>query len=103
VAVETSNENEPRVHYFGRIAFDRYLFPPYIPRKALDKKSFPSHDACTYIFGFGVDGESDPLSLLVDVFEEGSSASSSSLAVVDRDLVLLIRKAILRNKQARID
>ena len=37
--------------YLGRVAFDRALFPPYVPRKALDKKSFPCHDACVYIFG----------------------------------------------------
>lgn len=29
---------------------DRCLFPPYIPRKALDRKSFPVHDACTFVF-----------------------------------------------------
>jgi 25S rRNA (uracil2634-N3)-methyltransferase len=29
----------------GSIVFDRYLYPGYINRKALDKKSFPFHDA----------------------------------------------------------
>ena len=26
--------------------------PPYTPRKALDRKSFPCHDACFYVFGW---------------------------------------------------
>lgn len=36
--------------YTGRIVLDRFLLPPYTPRKALDRKSFPCHDACFYIF-----------------------------------------------------
>jgi hypothetical protein len=38
--------------YKGRVVFDRCLLPPYVPRKALDKKSFPCHDACLFIFGW---------------------------------------------------
>lgn len=38
--------------YMGRIVFDRCLLMPYIPRKALDKKSFPCHDACLFVFGW---------------------------------------------------
>mmetsp|Transcript_28720 Transcript_28720/g.43906 ORF Transcript_28720/g.43906 Transcript_28720/m.43906 type:complete len:388 (+) Transcript_28720:109-1272(+) len=38
--------------YKGRVVFDKSLLPPYTPRKALDKKSFPCHDACSYIFGW---------------------------------------------------
>jgi hypothetical protein len=40
----------PELVYLGRIVLDRALWPPYVPRKALDRKSFPHHDACTYIF-----------------------------------------------------
>jgi 25S rRNA (uracil2634-N3)-methyltransferase len=43
------NEQQQLV-YLGRIVLDRALLPPYTPRKALDRKSFPHHDACTYIF-----------------------------------------------------
>jgi 25S rRNA (uracil2634-N3)-methyltransferase len=39
-----------KIRYLGRVVLDRHLFPPYVPRKALDRKSFPCHDACTYIF-----------------------------------------------------
>jgi 25S rRNA (uracil2634-N3)-methyltransferase len=40
----------PLLRYSGRIVLDRFLLPPYTPRKALDKKSFPCHDACFYVF-----------------------------------------------------
>jgi 25S rRNA (uracil2634-N3)-methyltransferase len=40
----------PELVYLGRIVLDRAIWPPYVPRKALDRKSFPHHDACTYIF-----------------------------------------------------
>jgi hypothetical protein len=38
------------LQYNGLIVFDRWLFDPYIPQKALSKKTFPTHDACIYIF-----------------------------------------------------
>jgi len=28
------------------------MLPPYTPRKAQHKKSFPCHDACIYVFGW---------------------------------------------------
>lgn len=33
------------LHYQGSMVFDRYLYPGYINRKALENKSFPFHDA----------------------------------------------------------
>jgi len=45
------SEKHPMV-YCGRLVLDRSLFPPYVPRKALDRKSFPISDARTYIFAF---------------------------------------------------
>lgn len=50
VAVEHCQGKEPIVHYCGRVVLDRCLIWPYQPRKALDRKSFPCHDACIYIF-----------------------------------------------------
>ena len=32
------------------VVFDKYLYPGYVNRKVWDKKSFPIHDARTYIF-----------------------------------------------------
>lgn len=47
---DNSRISRPLLYYSGRIVLDRFLIPPYTPRKALDKKSFPCHDACFYIF-----------------------------------------------------
>ena len=48
---QANNAFPPRpLFYTGRIVLDRFLLPPYTPRKALDRKSFPCHDACFYIF-----------------------------------------------------
>jgi len=35
--------------YRGSVIFDKYLYPLYTNRKALDKKSFPIHDAEVYL------------------------------------------------------
>ena len=40
------------LEYKGRLVFDKCIYQPYTPRKALDKRSFPCHDACVYIFGW---------------------------------------------------
>lgn len=50
VALEDYQEN-PYLTYQGRVVFDKCLLPPYTPRKALDRKSFPVSDACCYVFG----------------------------------------------------
>ena len=41
-----------KFEYKGRLVFDKCLLKPYTPRKALDRKSFPCHDACIYVFGW---------------------------------------------------
>ena len=41
-----------KFEFKGRVVFDRCTLPPYTPRKALDRKSFPCHDACFYVFGW---------------------------------------------------
>lgn len=40
------------LEYKGRVVFDKCLLKPYTPRKALDRKSFPCHDACIYVLGW---------------------------------------------------
>jgi 25S rRNA (uracil2634-N3)-methyltransferase len=45
------------MEHLGSVVFDRCLYQGYTNRKALDKKSFPLHDARTYIFR--VPGESN--------------------------------------------
>jgi hypothetical protein len=90
------------MYYYGRVVFDRYTFPGYVPRKALDKKSFPSHDACTYVFG--LDKKRNPLTLAVsELDEEGSDKKStaSALVAVDKEILLKLRCQILGKKSAR--
>ena len=49
VALDGEN-TKTKICFAGRIVLDRFLIPPYTPRKALDRKSFPCHDACFYVF-----------------------------------------------------
>lgn len=93
VALEGISQGDG-LHYLGRIAFDRYLFPPYVPRKALDKKSFPSHDACTYVFGLDVNA----LQHAATKFVAAEHVSPSSLVTVDSQLVIKIRESLLKKK-----
>eukprot|EP00934_Nitzschia_sp_Nitz4_P007870 Nitzschia sp. Nitz4//scaffold413_size9536//3507//4703//NITZ4_009095-RA/size9536-processed-gene-0.3-mRNA-1//1//CDS//3329551337//7860//frame0 len=51
VAISSSLSRKESWIYRGRVVLDRALLPPYTPRKALDRKSFPCHDACIYMFG----------------------------------------------------
>jgi 25S rRNA (uracil2634-N3)-methyltransferase len=58
------NNGNRTLEYKGRIVFDRCIYRPYTPRKALDRRSFPCHDACVYVFGWrgeddDVDGGND--------------------------------------------
>uniref|UniRef100_A0A7S4ABE6 25S rRNA (uridine-N(3))-methyltransferase BMT5-like domain-containing protein n=1 Tax=Pseudo-nitzschia australis TaxID=44445 RepID=A0A7S4ABE6_9STRA len=46
----STKRSSPLLFHSGRVVLDRFLLPPYTPRKALDRKSFPCHDACFYIF-----------------------------------------------------
>jgi len=55
VALEVTangSDNGRQFEYKGRVVLDKCTLPPYTPRKALDKKSFPCHDACFYVFGW---------------------------------------------------
>lgn len=45
-----ATESTGTISFCGRIILDRATLPTYTPRKALDRKSFPCHDACFYIF-----------------------------------------------------
>lgn len=57
---------ESGLTHIGSVAFDRCLYPGYINRKVLDKKSFPAHDAETYVFTVGA-AESKTLSGLEEL------------------------------------
>jgi 25S rRNA (uracil2634-N3)-methyltransferase len=53
--IVTSADGIPAYKFNGKVVLDRALMPPYVPRKALDKKSFPCHDACVFIFSLDLD------------------------------------------------
>jgi 25S rRNA (uracil2634-N3)-methyltransferase len=82
-------EGSPEVRYAGRIVLDRALLPPYIPRKALDRKSFPCHDACIYIF----QRTSTPEARFPATIE---NTGSDAPQPVTKDLLLSLRFRIMR-------
>jgi 25S rRNA (uracil2634-N3)-methyltransferase len=96
----------PKVHYLHRVVFDRCLFPPYVPRKALDSKSFPCHDACMYIFEVS-DGSAQSSAAKTSEEIEGiptvefcntaslQDAAPSSMIGVTSTLLLALRNKLL--------
>jgi 25S rRNA (uracil2634-N3)-methyltransferase len=102
VAVEScqddSDSDSPNVYYRGRVVFDRFLLPPYVPRKALHHKSFPAHDACTYVFGLDR-GSDNPLATNVLDFDESDTTepSASTLVPVTPNLIRLLRSSFLHS------
>ena len=82
------DELNPMLRYVGRVVMDRCLLPPYVPRKALDRKSFPVHDACTYVFS-------------LEKLDMKAACGPGDLVVrVTRELVQSIRAAHLQQATA---
>lgn len=96
------------LEYKGRIAFDRCLMPPYVPRKALDKKSFTCHDACTYVFGWkGEGGKGFGCTIPLEVGKnEGAGQEdgrgSEPLMAVTEDMIAKIRQIHLDAKMIKM-
>lgn len=85
----------PELRYCGRIVFDRYLTPPYTPRKAMDRKSFPVHDACVYAFDAGNGG--NPLEQnTIELKLAKKHPSPSKFLKVDPDLIDSLRSAMIK-------
>lgn len=95
--------------YKGRLVLDRCCFPPYRPRKALDKKSFSCHDACIYIFGW--DGNVDGGTGFVSTISEDevlhydarnrsilSEGCDKAIVYVNTELIDCIRSLHLKEK-----
>lgn len=98
IALEECN-GAPTVKYLGRIVLDRFTLPPYTPRKALDRKSFPCHDACTYVFGItgkmkDSSGDSFPSTIPDDTESsvEADDEQRESIVPVSRELITSIRQ-----------
>ncbi len=95
----------------GRIVFDRCTLSPYTPRKALDRKSFPCHDACIYVFGWRNNSNDDQginLSTLKEIPKpmsenDTASLSPSSIVVVTANMVNKIRSIHLEHLKRKHD
>ena len=98
VAVEEDgvwSEKDPcPLEYKGRVVFDKCLLPPYTPRKALNKKSFPYHDACLFVFGWKTQKDTD---------ENGSGKSYPSTIPVEDEAQDETEKDIMPVSNAMID
>ena len=105
---DDGDDNDERsLEYKGRIAFDRCLMPPYVPRKALDKKSFTCHDACTYVFGWsGGDGRAsrgEKYGCTIPLENNGDDdGCAEPLLAVTEDMIISIRQMHLNAKAARM-
>jgi 25S rRNA (uracil2634-N3)-methyltransferase len=98
---------ESTIRYCGRVVLDRLTLPPYVPRKALDRKSFPCHDACSYVFDAVTDGnrnQSNPLDAArtlqnendIEDFLLSSKNVQSSLLPITPEIIGIIRARLLQ-------
>ena len=76
--------------YKYRVVLDRSCFPPYRPRKALDKKSFSCHDACIYIFCWNVADNHD-----LKLKTQDRKISDKEIMEVNEDVIQRIRRVAL--------
>ena len=102
-------KNVDSIRFLHRVVLDRILFQPYVPRKALDRKSFPCHDACTYVFEvFGTSTEvstlprdEGKLQILSD-FNELENLNSMQLIRVTPNMIELLRKGLLQRQSSGV-
>jgi 25S rRNA (uracil2634-N3)-methyltransferase len=80
------------LQYAGRIVLDRAVLPPYIPRKALDRKSFPCHDACIYIFQHRHSSKGAPTTFPSTI----GNSSSDAPQPVTNELIFGLRGRLIR-------
>ncbi|KAL9179438.1 hypothetical protein ACHAXT_008728 [Thalassiosira profunda] len=109
-AKQSDGDGRRQFEYKGRIAFDKCTLPPYTPRKALDRKSFPCHDACIYVFGWkGGEGEKDASSVdhatipTCDPWDttEEETPEPSSIIPVTESIIDTVRSKHLQNAERR--
>jgi hypothetical protein len=100
VALENIKGEFPAaLDYAGRVILDRFLLPPYTPRKALDRKSFPCHDACFYVFGLTKTEDSNGQQKYPPTI--GSESTHSDVVPITPNLVQAIRSSMLRRMLSR--
>jgi 25S rRNA (uracil2634-N3)-methyltransferase len=105
---EVAVVNTDNVRFLHRVVLDRTLFHPYIPRKALDRKSFPCHDACTYVFEvFGAStkpgdstAQDTSTSIILSDFNELQNVASLQFIRVTPHLICLLRNELLQHHES---
>jgi 25S rRNA (uracil2634-N3)-methyltransferase len=106
--VQVAISAESTLRYCGRIVLDRLTLPPYVPRKALHRKSFPCHDACSYVFDVVLDGnrnQPNPLDEAttrqnentIEIFLSSSKLIKTSLLSITPEIIGLIRTRLLES------
>jgi len=90
----------------GRIVFDKNCLPPYTPRKAKDRKSFPCHDAVTFMFKkVGAEKECRFESTIITCDDEDSDLVPITPEIIDKVRTLHLsfaqHKASLRKPMKR--
>ena len=95
VVLEACKDNQC-LTYHGRVVFDRATLPPYTPRKALNKKSFPYNDAVTYIFGMSTADSTSTIQPPAEKDSTNLSVGVHKQMIVPVDLVTLnkVRRAL---------
>ena len=101
---DDDDDNDEKSEYVldGRVVLDRATLSPYTPRKALDRKSFPCHDACTYVFryiGNSSDGNNVKEKMGIGGDTERSVPStleSPNIVPVTEERILSIRSKLVR-------
>jgi 25S rRNA (uracil2634-N3)-methyltransferase len=97
--------------HLASVVFDKYLYPPYTNRKARDKKSFPCHDALTYVFGLQKK-ENNAADTATDDAGDGSAARAVAaasygarhagyLVKVNAKMIVAVRQNIIRWSEDR--
>jgi 25S rRNA (uracil2634-N3)-methyltransferase len=89
---------EDSIRYLGKVVLDRYLLPPYTPRKALNRKSFPCHDACFYVFGLVEASQETKGSKVPPTIDDENPRHSehiSSAVPITTDIILSIRNSLM--------
>jgi 25S rRNA (uracil2634-N3)-methyltransferase len=99
--IALQNMKDGGLHYAGRVVLDRYLLPPYTPRKALDRKSFPCHDACFYIFAHNRQIQACDSKKFPSTLSEDSTDGSASAIPITPDVILSFRRSLLLSRASQ--
>lgn len=90
-----------RLEFKGRIVFDKCMYQGYTPRKALDRKSFPCHDACVYVFGWTSSNSTLDGCSSSTIPRKVTEGSNSLVIPVTESVIEMVRSCHLQNAERR--